>query len=386
MSPERADSSEQPAGRIAALQATARSRTSEATAWAARLRERSSLVEAAFVIYERDRISAGSVLGSAIAFRLFLFFVPAIVFGVGLVGAVSGYVDPDTLTDSASLTGALADQVRAALSQSSTTAYLTLFTGLFLMVTAGRTLAKALVASSSLVWLTGGKVTAKAKVVAIIIGLISSLMLMALLLNKIRTELGLAVAGFSFGISFVVYTAGFVVLMSALPRRTPDPGALLPGAAVASFVIVGLQAISQLYLPGQFSDASELYGGIGVAVVTLGWLFFIGRTLAFSFAVNAALFDRFGSLSQVLFGLPVMRALPRRSSFVRRYFALDADGHSVAAASAEAEVTIDAGLRTGIDTLGAIDRTGEVHGDGSDSESESVDRRGENRSGHRDDT
>jgi uncharacterized BrkB/YihY/UPF0761 family membrane protein len=341
---------EQPVSRIAALQATAKARAEDATAWATRLRERSPFIDAAFVIYERDRISAGSVLGSAIAFRLFLFFVPTVVFGVGLLGVTSGYVDDETLTDTASLTGALADQVRSALSQSSTAAILTLLTGLVLMLSAGRTLAKALVASSSLVWLTGGKVTAKVKVVAIIIGLMTSFMLMALVTNKIRRELGVAAAGLSFGLSLVLYTAGFVVLMSALPRRTNDPGALVPGAVFASLVLLGMQAFSQLYLPGRFSNASELYGGIGVAIVTLGWLFFVGRTLAFSFAINAALFDRFGSLSQALFAIPLLRTLPPRSAFVRRYFGLDAEGRSVES-SEPGTATIDEQLMTGIESL-----------------------------------
>lgn len=356
MTDESPDSSEASVSRIAALQATAKSRTADATEWAARLRERSVIVEAAFVIYERDRVSAGSVLGSAIAFRLFLFLVPTIVFFVGLMGAISGYVEQDTVIDSASLTGAMAEQVRTALSQSSTAAILTLVTGLFLMITAGRTLAKALVASSSLVWLTGGKVTAKAKVVAIIIGLITSLMLMALLMNKIRSELGVAITGLSFGVGFVYYVVAFVVLMSALPRRTHDPAALLPGAAVTSLMLAGMQAVSQLYLPGRFSGASELYGGIGVAVVTLGWLFIFGRTLAFSFAANAALFDRFGSLSQGLFALPVVRTLPPRSAFVRRYFGLDADGRSVESAPAS-EAVIDEQLLTGIESLSNVEQT-----------------------------
>lgn len=323
------DPGEQSVSRIAALQASAKARTADATAWATRLRERSPLVDAAFVIYERDRVSAGSVLGSAIAFRLFLFFVPAVVFGVGVLGVLSGQVDAETVTDSASLTGVLAEQVRSALDQSASAAYLTLATGLVLMLTAGRTLAKALVASSSLVWLTGGKVTAKARVVAIIIGLITSLGLMALLMNRIRDQLGIAAAGLSFGVSAALFVMVFILLMSALPRRTPDPGALVPGAVFASLVVHGMQAFSQLYLPSRFADASELYGGIGVAVVTLGWLFILGRALAFSFAINAALFDRFGSLSQGLFALPVLRTLPRRSAFIRSYFGLDADGRSV---------------------------------------------------------
>jgi uncharacterized BrkB/YihY/UPF0761 family membrane protein len=317
------------------------------------------------VVYERDRVSAGSVLGSAIAFRLFLFFVPTIVFGVGLLGALSGYVEPESVTDDASITGALAEQVRSALNQSVGAAYLTLATGLFLMITAGRTLAKALVASSSLVWRTGGKVTAKAKVVAIIIGLVTSLMLMALVMNAIRTRLGIAAAGVSFGVSTALYVVVFMLLMSALPRRTPDPGALIPGAVFASFVVHGMQAVSQLYLPSRFSDASELYGGIGVAVVALGWLFIIGRGIAFSFAVNAALFDRFGSLSQGMFALPLLRALPRRSEFIRHHFSLDADGRSVESSEPSVGV-IDEQLLTGIESLTEIG--GADHPSGSDTD------------------
>ncbi|HYN32462.1 MAG TPA: YihY/virulence factor BrkB family protein [Ilumatobacteraceae bacterium] len=349
MTDESPDPSAQPVSRIAALQATAKARTAEATEWAARLRERSVMVEAAFVIYERDRVSAGSVLGSAIAFRLFLFFVPTVVFGVGLLGAISGYVEPDTVTDTASLTGALADQVRTALSQSSTAAYLTLLSGLFLMVTAGRSLAKALVASSSLVWLTGGKVTAKVRIVAIVIGLSASLTLTSLVTSRIRNEFGLAATGLSFGLSLVLYALILVVLMAALPRRTPDPGALLPGAVLASLVLNGLLAVSQFYLPRQFSGASELYGGIGVTVVTLGWLFFVGRILALSFAMNAALFDRFGSLSQGVFSLPMLRSLPPRSERVRNYFGLDADGRSVES-SPPSEAVVDEQFLTGIES------------------------------------
>jgi len=350
------DPSERSVSRIAALQSSARVRSEQATAWASRMRERSVIIEAIFVVYERDRISAGSVLGSAIAFRLFLFFVPTVVFGVGLIGVIAGYVDPDTVTETASLTGALADQIRSALSQSTTAAYISLLTGLFLMLTAGRTLAKALVASSSLAWLTGGKVTAKVKVVATIIGIVTSLTLASMVINKIRVELGGAVVSLSFGVIFVIYVVLLILLMSALPRRTPDPGALLPGAVLASLVLIGMQAISQLYLPDRLSGASELYGGIGVAIVTLGWLFIVGRTLALAFSANAALFDRFGSLSQPIFALPVLRALPRRSRSVRRYFGLDADGRSVRRSAPDRDpVVIDDELLAGIETLSAVD-------------------------------
>ena len=109
-----------PAGRVARWQSAATERTKSATSWAARMRERNPVVDAGFLIYERDRVSAGSVLGSAIAFRLFLFFVPFVLFCVGLTGLVSGEFDADSISSAGSLRGQLAEQVRAAQDQSRT--------------------------------------------------------------------------------------------------------------------------------------------------------------------------------------------------------------------------------------------------------------------------
>ena len=75
------------------------------------------LVDVGLRIYERDRESAGTVVGSAIAFRLFLFFVPLLLFVVGLAGFVATWVDANSVNDSAGLTGSLAVQINTALSQ-----------------------------------------------------------------------------------------------------------------------------------------------------------------------------------------------------------------------------------------------------------------------------
>ncbi len=77
-----------------------------------------------------------------------------------------------------------------------------------------------------------------------------------------------------------------------------------------------MQAVSQLYLPGRFDRASELYGAIGTTVVTLGWFFIIGRTIVLAMAVNAVVYERFGSISQFVFSLPVLRVLPRQMGVV----------------------------------------------------------------------
>ena len=75
------------------------------------------LVDVGLRIYQRDRDITGTVVGSAIAFRLFLFFVPLLLFVVGIAGFVSHLIDADDVNDDTGLTGNLAAQIDTALSQ-----------------------------------------------------------------------------------------------------------------------------------------------------------------------------------------------------------------------------------------------------------------------------
>ena len=53
-----------------------------------------------------------------------------------------------------------------------------------------------------------------------------------------------------------------------LPRSpSTDASALLPGAVLVGLTVAGLQLVSQLYLPGRFDRASELYGAVGTTIV-----------------------------------------------------------------------------------------------------------------------
>jgi uncharacterized BrkB/YihY/UPF0761 family membrane protein len=115
----------------------------------------------------------------------------------------------------------------------------------------------------------------------------------------------------------------WIVLSMLLPRASTDPGALIPGAALVGITLAGMQAVSQLYLPNRLSRASELYGAIGATIVTLGWFFILGRAMV----LNGVIHERFGSISQVVFALPVMRLLPRKSAWIRRMFDLEGGGN-----------------------------------------------------------
>ena len=103
-------------------------------------------------IVGRDRESAGVLTGSAIAFRLFLFFVPLTLFLVGIGGFVSGFVSAADATKAAGVSGGVAKEIRLAFSQPGTTRWVAVLLGFFGMVTTGRSLSRALFAASAVAW------------------------------------------------------------------------------------------------------------------------------------------------------------------------------------------------------------------------------------------
>jgi uncharacterized BrkB/YihY/UPF0761 family membrane protein len=310
-------------GRAARASATARRRGGELRAWIEQRPTPGAILDLAVRLYERDREAAGTIVGSAVAFRLFLFFVPTLLVVVGLAGFASAHVAAEGLTSSAGLSGALAAQIQAAFAQSSTARWFALLAGLVGMATSGRSLARGLVLMSALSWQvpTRGQ-RATVRITATVVGIMLSITLCAILVNLVRAELGLVVAGLSFAGVAVAYFVAWLALAMVLPRSTNDPGALLPGAALVGVAMAVVQAFTQLYLPDRVSQASSLYGGLGVTIVTLGWFFIIGRLAVLSMTINAVLYERLGSLTTLVFALPLLRALPPRSPRLARFFGL----------------------------------------------------------------
>ncbi len=324
-----------PPSRIAALKAKAIAR--------AEPYERIPPIGLGVAAYRSDMRTGGSMIGSAIAFRLFLFFVPLLLLIVGLAGVVGTYVDTSTVTNDAGITGGLAEQMSAALNQSGRAPWGVVLLGAFGMVWSGRSLNRVLDAASCAAWGIPIGTKSSWKVIGLVAGLVSAMGLVAVLVNKVRVEIGLGVAGISLGAALALYVVAWLIISRALPTGTDDPGAGLPGSVLVAVVLVSMHAISQFYLPEKFDKASQLYGAIGATIVTLGWFFFMGRAIALSLIINSVIYNRYGSISDVVFGLPVLRSLARRSAFIRRFFDLDheaqeeGDGDDAVAAEVEGE-------------------------------------------------
>ena len=274
-------------------------------------------------LVQRDKESAGGVTGSAIAFRLFLFFIPLLLFIVGLFGLISGFVSAHDVNTAVGASGGLARQIRVALSEPGTTRWIATGLGLFGMLTAGRALSKVLISSAAIAWRLPTAQRTSLRTTGTVAGLVCVMGLVSILVNRLHEDFGIGVAGPSLIFALVIYLVAWVGLSSLLPSGTSDPGAQLPGSVVVALTIVAMQGVSELYLPERFSRASELYGAIGTTVVTLGWFFFLGRAIALSTEVNAIVFERYGSITTRVFSLPGIQVLPRRSQRLRKFFDLE---------------------------------------------------------------
>jgi hypothetical protein len=87
----------------------------------------------------------------------------------------------------------------------------------------------------------------------------------------------------------------------------------------------GLQLLLQLYIPGRLDRASDTFGPWAASMVSLGFLFFLGRLISATFVLDAVLYERLGSVSEFVFALPGLRRVARRSPRVRAFFALESD-------------------------------------------------------------
>lgn len=276
-------------------------------------REAAAPIDVTLRFLERDRKAVGSVLGSALAFRLFLFFVPVMLMFVGLLQLALEGVSASTLAEQAGIQTALATEIQQGVEQSGVDGWAALVAGAVGALWAGRSLTKVLVAAAILAWqIDPPRRSPSVRVTGGVVGLITAMVFAAAMVNRISLAAGPGVAGTSLVAVSVAYAAAWFVVSLLLPRATSDPSALLPGAALAGLVIAGLQWFTQLYLPDRLAQASALYGSFGVTVATLGTFFLLGRVLVVAGVVNAVVWERFGSIAGIVFGLPGLRRLAER--------------------------------------------------------------------------
>jgi len=290
------------------------------------LRER-GLVEVGTTLYVRDRDAFASVLGSAIALRLFLFVIPANIALVALVHLLHlTSVFTGTLESSVT-TGELAANYSAVSFWSQVW---TLVSSLVLTVWAGRSLARVLATGSTSAWRMP-PATAKvgAKSVLALSALLFAMLAMSAVLDTVRDIGGVAISFVGWIGVFAIITLGWFLLTLTLPRPTSDPGAVLPGVLLVALGFTVLQWFMQFYLPRKIEESSDTLGDLSSTVAALGYFFFVGRLIAGAMVASAVTYERWGSISNQVFDLPGIRQFSAKWPRLRAYFdqpKIDDDG------------------------------------------------------------
>ncbi len=284
-------------------------------------RERGGLVDTGAALYERDRDSTASVLGSAIALRLFLFVIPATVALVGLVNVfrLGSFLQDDL--EASTTTGSISKTLGG---MPWGQAWWIFLSGAVLTLTAGYSLSKVLAAASGRAWnMTVRESKVPPLAILALTGVLFAEIASASIFQGLRDVPGVPAALTAWLISISSSAFSWFLVMLLLPRKVRDPGALLPGAAAMGIAYTTLQWFMQLYLPNKVARTSDTFGDLALTVATLGNFFFIGRIMASSFVITAVAYERWGSLTQLLFELPGLRGIARRSPKLRRYFNLN---------------------------------------------------------------
>jgi hypothetical protein len=285
------------------------------------LRARGGVVDFAADLYDRDKESHGSVLGSAIALRLFLFVITANVALMGLVGVLrlGSFVEDDA--GASATTGAVSEAMVGISWWNSLWFFLS---GLVLTLMAGRSLAKVLAACAGGAWqMTVRESKVKSLAIVSLTGVLIADVASSIVFAHVREAGGLPAATVAWVAVLASTAVAWFLVMSALPRKVSDPGALLPGMLLMGVGFTMLQWFMQFYLPGRIARTTDTFGELAVTVATLGNFFFIGRLMASTFVLTAVIYERWGSVSQLVFGLPGVRRIAARSPKLRAFFSLD---------------------------------------------------------------
>jgi uncharacterized BrkB/YihY/UPF0761 family membrane protein len=261
------------------------------------LRERSMLVDAALEAGELDRRRAGSLLAGGIAFRVFLWLLPAALFVAAIVGLVepSGDASPESVARNLGLAASVASTVEQATRQSDQGAAALIAIGIALMLYTSTSLVRALRVAHVLAWeepfrrrpdlLRDGAIVSAA--------LVATLAIETGITYIRHDDAGLSLL--LVPVSFLV-TGGFWLGLSVLlPHAGANWRALLPGATLIAIGHAVLQIATVYYFAPKLTRAPALYGSLGTAATLLLWLYLIARVIVAAAFLNATLWRRKGT-------------------------------------------------------------------------------------------
>lgn len=265
-----------------------------ATARFGALRRRSSIVDALAQTWKHDAEVAGGVMAGALAFRLFLFLVPTVMFFFTAVGTASKIASTSTsdMARVAGISGVLAKGVVNTESLSTGQKWTLLLVSGYAMIVAARSLVSTLAAAVSLAWqMPRVRMRKTIPALAFIVFFVLTSWLTSLL-GRLRAAS--PTPGITLTIAWIaIPLVAIWWLMSKLPHRNAPIWALLPGAVVTAVGLQVMHLVTVIYIATSAESKSETYGVIGISLAALLWCYLTGRLVIGATVLNAALWRRY---------------------------------------------------------------------------------------------
>jgi uncharacterized BrkB/YihY/UPF0761 family membrane protein len=259
-----------------------------------RQRPQRASVEVGFRWLVRDKEIAGGVLGGGLAYRFFFWVLALTVLsasGLGFLSSAGSNVTADA--KDAGLTESLATTISTSAHQSESGRWWLLLTGAFLFLWFSFGLLRALRLVHAAAWRVplpplrnGPKALAVVLAAPVVISLATAGS------GWVRSNSARPVGVLVTLAAGLVFGAAWLWLSTKLPAQPGVPWtAFLPGAVVFAVGLEALHVFTVYYLQTKLSNASELYGVLGLATTALFYLFLIGRGVIWAAELNAVVWD-----------------------------------------------------------------------------------------------
>lgn len=259
-----------------------------------RLQERRStnrLIDMLFRLTQLDREAGGPLIAGAMAFRFFLFLVPAafvLVVGLGL-GADMTDANVKDVARHAGITGLAASAIQSSADASTVTQWVTFVVASGALFFGAKNLLKVLLVAHALIWkLPLQKLRHPTRASLAIIGIVAAGSVLLELVYRIRS---LSFVGWLVGLVLYTLIPAVGWLLCSLKVFPTAPGAtwrdLWPGAALFGVGVEALHLATVLWFAPSTQSKSQAYGAIGVAITILLWAYMLGRLVTTSAALNA---------------------------------------------------------------------------------------------------
>jgi uncharacterized BrkB/YihY/UPF0761 family membrane protein len=259
-----------------------------------RQRPQRASVEVGFRWLVRDKEIAGGVLGGGLAYRFFFWVLALTVLsasGLGFLSSAGSNVTADA--KDAGLTESLATTISTSAHQSESGRWWLLLTGAFLFLWFSFGLLRALRLVHAAAWRVplpplrnGPKALAVVLAAPVVISLATAGS------GWVRSNSARPVGVLVTLAAGLVFGAAWLWLSTKLPAQPGVPWtAFLPGAVVFAVGLEALHIFTVYYLQTKLSNASELYGVLGLATTALFYLFLVGRGVVWAAELNAVVWD-----------------------------------------------------------------------------------------------